>query len=89
MSNDIFSNSDRLSGFMYFFSGLHFLHVLGGIPFLIYHYIKIKNLNRPLLLLSDNESAELNFKILRTYWHFLDLLWIYLIVFLSVMIYIF
>lgn len=86
IANNISAASDRLSGFMYFFSFLHFTHVLGGLPFLIVFYIKMRRENTRELL-SENHQRE--FKILRVYWHFLDLLWIYLVSFLSILIYFF
>ncbi len=77
-------NSDRMSSFLYFLSGLHFLHVFGGIPFLYLFYLKTNKLKKENIFHLSNEDI-LQFRILRTYWHFLDILWIYLIVFLFIM----
>ncbi len=86
IANNISAASDRLAGFMYFFSFLHFTHVLGGLPFLIVFYIKMRR-ESTRDLLTVNHQRE--FKILRVYWHFIDLLWIYLVSFLSILIYFF
>ncbi|NOT38385.1 MAG: cytochrome c oxidase subunit III [Saprospiraceae bacterium] len=80
--------SDRMSAFLYFISGLHFIHVLGGIPFLFFFYLKIKKEYNHGHYKVD-ESNKLQFKILRTYWHFLDALWIFLIAFLTLLIMVF
>ena len=60
--------------FLYVIAGLHALHVLGGIVALIIMLVKafgsrVRSYNRvPMELMS-------------TYWHFVDLLWIYLFIF--------
>jgi cytochrome c oxidase subunit III len=62
--------------FLYIIVGLHALHVVGGIVALIIalvkaYSMKVKNYN---IIPVD---------LVNTYWHFVDLLWIYLLVFLS------
>ncbi|SEJ53897.1 cytochrome c oxidase subunit 3 [Dyadobacter koreensis] len=61
--------------FFYVFTGLHGFHIISGIIVLIYAWIAVfkqkvhaKNLRQ--------------IQICATYWHFLDLLWLYLFVFL-------
>ncbi|HUQ65967.1 MAG TPA: cytochrome c oxidase subunit 3 [Flavitalea sp.] len=60
--------------FLYIIFGLHVLHVLGGVLTLLVMFIKayssrIRNYNPVTIELAS------------TYWHFVDLLWIYLFVF--------
>lgn len=60
--------------FLYIIFGLHVLHVLGGVITLLVIFIKafssrIRNYNPVTIELAS------------TYWHFVDLLWIYLFVF--------
>lgn len=60
--------------FLYIIFGLHVLHVLGGVIVLLVMFIKaysrrIRNYNPVTIELAS------------TYWHFVDLLWIYLFVF--------
>ena len=60
--------------FLYIIFGLHALHVLGGIIALIVilakqYFGKIRSYN--------TTSAE----VMSTYWHFVDVLWIYLLIF--------
>ncbi|HMK04491.1 MAG TPA: heme-copper oxidase subunit III [Ferruginibacter sp.] len=61
--------------FLYVIVGLHAAHVIGGIIALVLQYVKafsskIRNYNTvPVELMS-------------TYWHFVDILWVYLLIFL-------
>lgn len=60
--------------FLYIIFGLHLLHVLGGVIALLIIFIKaytsrVRNYNPVTIELAS------------TYWHFVDLLWIYLFVF--------
>ena len=76
--------SSTLASYMYLISGLHFLHLVAGIPFLVYFiYSAHKRMKDPVTVLiyfSDpDKKRELN--LLNIYWHFLDGLWLYLILF--------
>ncbi len=60
--------------FLYIIFGLHMLHVLGGVIALLVIFIKaytarVRNYN------------PVTIELAATYWHFVDLLWIYLFVF--------
>ncbi len=75
---------NTLASYMYLISGLHFAHLACGIPFLIYFIRNAhKRMRDPVTVLvyfSDpDKKRELN--LLNIYWHFLDGLWIYLILF--------
>lgn len=64
--------------FIYAISGLHALHVIGGIAVLAVALI--------LAFIKGTEQSparNLRLQLTLTYWHFVDILWIYLIVFLS------
>ena len=61
--------------FLYVIVGLHAAHVLGGIIALVIMFIKAFN-NR--VRNYDIVPVE----VMSTYWHFVDFLWIYLLVFL-------
>ena len=77
--NQMWNSGVDLSGsgagqFLYIIFGLHVLHVLGGVIALLVIFIKaytsrIRNYN------------PITVEIASTYWHFVDLLWIYLFVF--------
>ena len=83
-SQDIFFNSDNSASYLYVISGLHFAHVIAGLPFLGLFLIqarkKMKDPVSVLVYFSDPEK-RLKLRLLTIYWHFLDALWIYLILF--------
>jgi len=66
------------SSFVFVISGLHAAHVLGGMAALttamIYAYV---------LPFKPTPRRRLRFELVAQYWHFVDILWIYLIVFLN------
>ncbi len=76
--------SSNLASYLYVISGIHFLHVIGGLPFLIFFIRDAKKrLVEPasvLVYLSDPDKKR-KLTVLSIYWHFLDALWIYLIIF--------
>ncbi len=60
--------------FLYIIAGIHLLHILGGIIAITYQLIKTRK----------NEVADSNLaglEIMSTYWHFVDILWLYLYIF--------
>jgi cytochrome c oxidase subunit 3 len=66
------------SSFVFVISGLHAAHVLGGMAAIttamIYAYV---------LPFKPTPRRRLRFELVTQYWHFVDILWIYLIVFLN------
>ncbi len=84
---NILITSSTLTGYLYVISGVHFLHVIGGLPFLGYFiWDAKKKLVEPasvLLYLSDPHKKR-RLTVLSIYWHFLDGLWIYLVIFFTV-----
>jgi cytochrome c oxidase subunit 3 len=61
--------------FLYVISGVHLLHIVGGLVLLIVGIVKASKL--------EVHKKNLNFiKICTTYWHFLGIVWILLILFL-------
>jgi cytochrome c oxidase subunit 3 len=63
--------------FIYLLSGLHLAHVAGGILALIFTFVKG--------LMGRYSSTNVHgLRIASIYWHFLDALWIYLFVFLTI-----
>ena len=70
------SNSEGVSGsFIYVISGVHLLHMLGGVIALVIVFFVV-NFRRRTKIYSSN-----SLEILGTYWHFVDVLWIYLFLF--------
>jgi len=70
----VFENGSGAGQFLYIIAGLHAIHLLGGIVAMIIlllkaYFGKVKNYN------------SIPVEILATYWHFVDVLWIYLLIF--------
>ena len=83
-SSDVFIDYNNMASYMYLISGLHFFHVVIGIPFLIMFAInavlKMQSPVSVLIYFSDlKKKRRLN--LFNIYWHFLDGLWIYLVLF--------
>lgn len=70
--------------YLYLISGAHFAHIVAGLPFLIGLYrTSLLRMTEPvsmLLYFSDPEK-KVKLQLVSIYWHFLDILWIYLVVF--------
>ncbi len=85
--NGIALNTSTTAGFLYVISFTHLAHVVAGLPFLILFYRTArKRMVDPVTVLvyfSDPEK-RLKLRLLTIYWHFLDILWIYLVVFLGI-----
>ncbi len=65
--------------YLYVISGLHILHLVGGIFFMTYQFIKVSRVSRdPVrsLIMITNPYQKTKLEILSTYWHFMDLLWV-------------
>lgn len=83
-TNQILISSDNSAGYLYVISALHFAHVIAGLPFLgFFLWTARKRMKEPVSVLvyfSDPEK-RLKLRLLTIYWHFLDALWIYLVLF--------
>jgi len=81
---NIFIHTDNSAGYLYVISGMHFAHVIAGLPFLgLFLWKARKKMKEPVSVLvyfSDPEK-RLKLRLLTIYWHFLDGLWIYLVLF--------
>jgi len=83
----------RLTGnpsgsFLYVISGIHVIHVLGGMVFLLAMFlISLKKLSPANILIRetnlDEKERYLGIELMMTYWHFIGILWIYLYLFFS------
>jgi len=67
--------SNSSGSFLYVITGLHIAHLLGGLLYL--SGIIVRSLKQQF-----NSQNLLKLKLIGIYWHFLDLLWIYLFIFL-------
>ncbi len=70
-----FVNNNASQSFIYVFTGLHLAHIIAGLIVLVRCYLgALKPIPFP------NNQFRMNLAII--FWHFLDLLWIYIYVFL-------
>ena len=77
-------SSSPCSAYVYAISGLHFIHIVGGLPFLILFLVTaILRMREPVsvLVYFSDPAKRLKLNLLTTYWHYLDILWIYLVLF--------
>ena len=85
--NNIGMNASTTAGFLYVLSITHLAHVVAGLPFLIvFYYTARKRMVDPVTVLiyfSDPEK-RLKLRLLTIYWHFLDILWLFLVAFLGI-----
>ena len=73
-------------GFVYIISGIHLLHILIGLVFLVIALAEAMR-RRPYVdsfVYSVNPPNRLKIKLITLYWHFVDILWIGLFAFLLV-----
>jgi len=87
LAQNIQFNSDNSASYLYLISALHFAHVIAGLPFLVLFLRttkrRMKDQVSVLVYFSDPEK-RLKLRLLTLYWHFLDGLWIYLVLFFFV-----
>lgn len=69
------ARSNSAASFLFVITGLHLLHVLGGVIALIWVSLKAFSTK-------NNTNNDLSVKLVSNYWHFVDILWVYLFVFL-------
>lgn len=67
------------SSFVYVISGLHAAHVLGGVAALI-----VAMIHAFVLPYKPTPRRRLRFELVVSYWHFVDILWVYLILFFMI-----
>lgn len=68
--------SNASASFLGIIAGLHVLHVLGGVVALLVVFIRAFSAK-------NRQYSSVPVEIVSTYWHFVDLLWIYLFIFFS------
>lgn len=84
---NIHLDGENTGSYLYLISATHFLHVVGGIPFLVAFFVNaVRKMKTPVSVLvyfSDPDKKR-SLNLLTTYWHYLDALWIYLVLFFLV-----
>ncbi len=87
LKNNISLGTSTTTGFLYVISFVHLAHVLAGLPFLFNFYRAAqKNMVDPVTVLVyfSDPGKRLSLRLLTVYWHFLDGLWIYLVLFFAI-----
>lgn len=86
-SQNILLSTSTTTAYLYVISFLHLVHVVAGLPFL-YVFLRAarKHMVDPVTVLIYFSDADrrLRLRLLTIYWHFLDVLWIYLVLFFGI-----
>ena len=75
VAQDVFFVGNPSGSFLYVLTGLHIAHLVGGIIFLT--YVCFRSLQK-----RYSSENHLDIELCSVYWHFLDGLWVYLVIFL-------
>ena len=85
--NAVGLGTSTAAGYLYVISFVHLMHVVAGLPFIYWFWKTAKKVMvepvSVLVYFSDPEK-RLKLRLLTLYWHYLDALWIYLVLFLLV-----
>lgn len=76
-ANGVDLKSNVSGSFLYLITGLHAVHILGGVAAITVAIIHAFGLK-----FYVTEKRKLRFQLVLHYWHFVDILWIYLLAFL-------
>jgi cytochrome c oxidase subunit 3 len=71
------NNSNPAASFLGVITGVHMLHVLGGVIVLIVMFMRAFNSRK-------KNYSSVPIEVASTYWHFVDAIWIYLFVFFNI-----
>ncbi len=85
--NGLGASNHPSSAYLYVISGLHALHLIGGVFFLTYYINEFSGLlhnEATALVFFTDPVPELKLNLLEVYWHFLTALWIYVLLFFLV-----
>jgi len=86
-AQDINFKHSNTASYLIIISIVHLVHVIAGIPFLAYfYYVARKRMIEPVsvLVYFSDPAKQLSLRLLTVYWHFLDALWIYLVLFFGI-----
>ena len=84
IDNGFFINRNTSTGFVYLLTGLHLVHILGGVIYLSMMFQKaLKNSSYvDAFVYSVNPPNRLRLKLITRYWHFVDALWLVVFLFM-------
>jgi len=83
MRQNIWLQNNNTGAFLYVISGLHMAHIVGGLVFLLIIFVEAVRNHRYIdaFVYSVNPPNQLRLKLIAIYWHFVDVLWLYLFLF--------
>ena len=84
LASDYFIGKDNSTSYLYLISFVHFAHVVAGLPFLMmFLRAARKQMKDPVtvLIYFSDPAKRLRLRLISIYWHFLDILWVYLVLF--------
>jgi len=70
-------NGNPSGSFLYVISGAHAVHIAGGLLIMLITMMKV-------FFKPFNPSKQVNVEMMAIYWHFVDVLWIYLFIFFQI-----
>lgn len=73
----IYISGNPSGSFVYVISGVHAVHILGGLIIML--VLLIKMMTKPF-----NPNKLVSVQMMATYWHFVDVLWVYLFIFFQI-----
>lgn len=77
-STGVFLSGGVMGAYFYLISGLHLLHILGGLIFMLKQTLEVQNVSKDAvkaLVFVTNPYEVLKLRLLKTYWHFMDGIW--------------
>jgi cytochrome c oxidase subunit 3 len=83
----IYLDGNPSGSFFYVITGMHAVHLLGGVLFLIFAFLNsiwIFAIKKQETTIGENKALKVRTDLLSMYWHFMDILWIYLFIFLFI-----
>ena len=84
MDIGVFVDGNPSGSYLYYISGAHGLHLIGGIvALLITFIIAYRNRKNEIYTLKQiaDPKRKLNLELVVTFWHYIDFIWVYLFIF--------
>lgn len=78
MRSGIYLSGKAAGSYLYVISGLHILHLAGGLVVLTLYYTRISRISHDpvkVLIMVTNPYEKIRLEMLTTYWHFIDIIW--------------
>ncbi len=77
----VYLTGEASGAYLYVISGMHALHLAFGIAFLSTTYFKVMGISKDpvrTLIMETNPYHKIKLKMLSVYWHYLDVMWVFL-----------